>query len=183
MKVTTIALRVFCIGVLASVYASPVAAEDIKATCHGLDARVISVGGMRPEDGSAAVPAEIRIVLSEQLKVLKPDMGRPVRVVLFGPVLGSMDSVNETSAGLVCTDEGMIVTVTIKHLGNTAVRNLLWRPRVELALSLHQQQVVVEGKWIMRDRTGTLVDSATGWGGPEEKFPLTIEKMIAAAIP
>jgi hypothetical protein len=111
-------------------------------------------------------------------------MGKTLSVVFFGPVLGSMDS-NEQPTGLACTDNGVVVTMSIEHRGDSAQKNILWRPRVEVELSLHQQQVVVEGKWIMRDSNGGgEVYLTNGWRvGPLQKFPVTIEKTIDAAFP
>jgi hypothetical protein len=171
----TIVLRSVCVGMLASMFASPVAAaEEIKTACHGLEARVINASGMRSGD-EANLPADIKVTSVDAPGRITAVPSKTLRVLLFGPVLGSMDS-NDFPTGLTCTDSGIIITMTIEHWGDAATKNILWRPRVELELILHQTKVVLEGKWVMRSRTGALVAKASGWGGPEEKFPLTIER-------
>jgi len=107
-------------------------------------------------------------------------MGKAVTVIAVGPVLGSMDS-HEIETRLECTTNGFALTATITRSADysgSALKNLLWRPRIELAVVLKKPNVIVEVTWKICLTTGADLNHAQTPPYSEQKYPITTVKTL-----
>lgn len=102
------------------------------------------------------------------------------RVVVTGPVFGSMDS-RELETTFACTADGLAVTFVVtrsaQYRGGVK-KNVLWRPRVVLALLERGQIPVVAAIWRMRDDRGQELERADTPPLASYALPLTVRKRL-----
>jgi hypothetical protein len=145
----------------------------MRKACAGVEVRMIGVAAeMKGDKGLDAGREGIEVESSE---------GREITVSSVGPVLGSMDS-SDVRTELACTADGCTVTATITRSAEfqgAALQNVLWRPKLVVALTLRQADVLLETIWRMRLTTGDEVAYAQTPGGPDEHYPIVVRKVLS----
>lgn len=106
---------------------------------------------------------------------------RAVKVIVLGPVLGSMDSRN-VKTHVTCDIKGFVLVATITRSANytgSAAQDILWRPNIEISAILRQRGAVCEAVWKMRLTNGTWVDRSRPRAFPDyQRYPFTLTKVI-----
>jgi hypothetical protein len=160
-----------------AVFGARANAQGVLNVCDGMEVRSIEVSA------DLQLPANPgpRIDLVPDQKgaaVRGPSSKKVVKLVLFGPVLGSMDS-REVKTDFVETPRGCElvagITRSAEYSGAVA-KNVLWRPRIEVAATFRRAEVTFQAKWVMRLTTGTIVDHARTPPYPDQKYPITLTK-------
>jgi len=153
-------------------------AQNVK-TCPGVD--VLSVEkSTESADSKPATPAEIDLPPKQAPATASGAVERALTVIALGPVLGSMDSMN-VNMDFTCTARGILLTATITRSADykgAALKNVLWRPKLTLALILRQVDVVFESIWVMQLSTGAKVDHAQTPSQPNQKYPITVTRKL-----
>jgi len=101
-------------------------------------------------------------------------------VVALGPVLGSMDS-HQVETDLKCTEKGLALTVMLTRSADyhgAHLKNVLWRPKIQLTMVLHQPEATLETMWNMRLTTGTQVHHAQFPPYSDQIFPIILSKTL-----
>lgn len=110
-----------------------------------------------------------------------PSTRRVVKVIILGPVLGSMDSRN-VKTHVICSGKGFVLTATITRSANyngSALQNILWQPEIEVSVRLRQSQAVCRTVWRMRLTNGTWINRSHPSEFPDyQRYPLTLTKAI-----
>jgi hypothetical protein len=137
-------------------------AQETTRSCAAAEVRSIRVTA---ESGKFGAPPEtIDIARTEDTLVAR------------GPVLGSMDS-RQVETDLACTPNGVLLTATITRSADyngSAAKNVLWRPRIEIAIVLRQTGIVFQTKWRMRSSTGAELSHAQTPPYPDRQYPLVV---------
>ncbi|HEY1580436.1 MAG TPA: hypothetical protein VGF82_25525 [Terracidiphilus sp.] len=101
-------------------------------------------------------------------------------LIATGPVLGSMDSA-AVSYVISCRTKGagLIVTLTrsAEYHGNV-LANVLWRPKVHIAIALHNPQIIFQMTFRMRLSTGEELRLAQTPPYRPRKYPLIVKQII-----
>lgn len=108
---------------------------------------------------------------------VSPEKPGMVRVVAYGPILGSMDS-RDLKPRVECNSSGFTVATALTRSANydgTAAKNVLWRPRIELEISQARGHALVEARWTMRLSTGGDVKHARTPPYPEQTYPVSVK--------
>jgi len=101
-------------------------------------------------------------------------------VVALGPVLGSMDS-HQVETDLKCTEKGLALTVMLTRSADydgAHLKNVLWRPKIQLTMVLHQPEATLETMWNMRLTTGAQVHHAQFPPYSDQIFPIILSKTL-----
>jgi len=164
--------------------ATPASAEEIIKTCALVEVRSVHVSaeGANPKD---ATSAKIDVSRAQLQATLAGEIKTVVTVVALGPVLGSMDS-TDVRTDLACTAKGIRLTATITrsaHYNGAALKNVLWRPEVTLAVSLNKDEVIFESVWAMRLSTGVNLDHAQTPSQPDQTYPITVTRTLSPRAP
>ncbi len=103
-----------------------------------------------------------------------------VTVMAVGPVLGSMDA-PEVKTASACDAKGVVVTATTtrsaEYVGGM-LKNVLWRPRLEIVLAPRPAGTDLTTTWKMRLTTGAEVQHAWTPTYPEAKYPVSLTTRI-----
>jgi hypothetical protein len=141
--------------------------------CAGVDVNSLIVS---TEYSNGAVPSDP----SPSIMVDPHASGETIAITELGPVLGSMDS-RKVKTEVVCTEKGFAVTAIVTRSADykgALAKNVLWRPRINIAIVLRNPEVNFEGTWRMRLTTGAELDHAETPPYPEQRYPATITKTI-----
>jgi hypothetical protein len=106
--------------------------------------------------------------------------GRAIQVIAVGPPLGSMDS-RAVQTELSCTWQGIALTATITRSADYqggALKNVLFRPRIELVVILQQSAATFQITWKMRTTAGAELDHAQTPPYPDQPYPITSSTTI-----
>jgi hypothetical protein len=101
-------------------------------------------------------------------------------VVALGPMLGSMDS-HQVETDLKCTEKGLALTVMLTrsaYYQGSHLKNVLWKPKIQLTMVLHQPEAILETTWKMRLTTGAPVHHTRIPPYPDQKFPIILSKTL-----
>jgi hypothetical protein len=154
---------------------SAVYAQEARKSCPGVE--IISLHkAMETPDPNAKESAEI-LVSSAPAPALT--------VIALGPVLGSMDS-TDVKTELTCTPQGLRVTATLARSSNyngAALKNVLWRPKLTLEMTLRKDKILFESVWVMRLSTGAKLDHAQTPSQPDQKYPITVTRELSLHAP
>jgi hypothetical protein len=110
-------------------------------------------------------------------KVLPPAPGatsREERIIALGPVLGSMDS-HDVETAVSCSPRGFTVTASITrsaYYNGSILKNVLWRPKIEIEIAPTQPDYMLEVTWAMRLSNGAVVHHDLMM--PKQNFPITV---------
>lgn len=143
-------------------------------TCTGFDVRSIDISRVSDEKNLFdSMPARIEIGSQE-----RDNADKVVTVYALGPILGSMDSFG-IKTDLACSTNGFVLTATISRSGNyigTTAKNVLWRPKINVAIILRKpgQDIEVKVRWRMRLANGREIYRAQTPPYPEQKFPIIV---------
>jgi hypothetical protein len=100
--------------------------------------------------------------------------------VAIGPILGSMDS-RVVKTALACTTTGFSITATITRSADFVGgvhKNVLWRPRITVAVVLRKADVTYQATWRMRLTTGAEVDNSQTPPYPRETYPIVVTRSL-----
>lgn len=89
-----------------------------------------------------------------------------------------MDS-HDLETAVSCNPRGFTVTATITrsvYYNGSAAKNVLWRPKLEIAVAPTQSAYTVEVTWAMRRSNGAPVHHDLNM--PEQEFPITVSTMF-----
>jgi hypothetical protein len=103
-----------------------------------------------------------------------------VTVTAIGPVLGSMDAPSVETASA-CDAKGVVVTATTTRSAayvGAVLKNVLWRPRLEIVLAPRTAGTTLTTTWKMRLTTGAEVQHTRMPPYPEMSYPVTVTKQI-----
>jgi hypothetical protein len=95
-----------------------------------------------------------------------------VAIIALGPVLDSLDS-HEIKVTPACTADGAMLMVTITRYSGGVKKNVLWRPRIRIAITLGRSEVLFQTTWKMRRPDGAELDHVGG-----QKYPITVMRTI-----
>lgn len=99
---------------------------------------------------------------------------REEKIITLGPVLGSMDS-HDLETVVSCNHRGFTVRAIITrsvYYNGSALKNVLWRPKIEIAVVPTQSAFMLEVTWAMRLSNGALVHHDQMM--PQQHFPITV---------
>lgn len=151
------------------------AQEGVK-TCAGVEIKSINVATETGRDWPASTKAEIEV--DPQTSIAPDGNTRELKVIVYGPILGSAMNSPEVKTDLACSPGGVTLGVTIEHYGDgDTFKNALWRPKITLGLTL-SEDVVFQTVWKMRRPDGTEVDRSQTAPYPEQEYPITVTKML-----
>ena len=152
-------------------------------TCFGLEVRSIGVSAESERQVLLETAREGPELVPTLIAVHMPGAAEnAATIIAVGPVLGSMDS-REVKTDLACTPEGVAVTATITRSADfhgSVLKNVIWRPRIEVAIIRRQPEVIFRGTWKMRLTTGTELYHAQTPPYSDQRYPLTLTKSIQA---
>jgi hypothetical protein len=141
--------------------------------CPAAEVSSIKILTQYPETG---IPFDAAPIITIEPTVT----AKPVKIVVLGPVLGSMDS-TDVKTHLVCTTKGFALTATITrsadYHGATA-KNVIWRPRIEIAVVLGEPEVIFRATWKLRLTTGSELDHGQTGSYPEQTYPVILLKTL-----
>jgi hypothetical protein len=84
----------------------------------------------------------------------------------------------EVKTDLACSPDGVTLGVIIQHYGDgDTFKNALWRSKITLGLTL-REDAVFQTIWKMRRPDGTELDRFQTAPYPEQKYPITVTKML-----
>lgn len=153
-------------------------AREIKKVCSGADVNSVSVSFQIVKRAlSDDMPARIDVMPSQRSPA---PAHNAVTVVAFGPVLGAMDS-SKLRTELACTDKGFVLTATIMRSADyrdAVLANVNWRPIITVAVVVRRPETICQVTWRMRLTTGAELDRAQTPSSPEQKYPITVLKLI-----
>lgn len=158
-------------------------AQEIMKTCAGASVQSISLSA-EPEreillDSTPEKPT-IKIIPAPQPTMPGGSAGKAVTIIALGPVLGAMDS-SKVETDLACTAKGFVLTATITRNADydgSVLANIIWRPKIEIAIFPRRPEVIVETKWRMRLTTGAELGHARTPPYPEQKFPISVVAIV-----
>ena len=105
---------------------------------------------------------------------------RDDKITAVGPVLASMDShVLETVVS--CNPRGFTVRATITrsaYYNGAALKNVPWRPKIEIAVAPSQSPYLLEVTWAMRLSNGVVVHHSLPPPDPALDYPITVSSML-----
>jgi hypothetical protein len=105
-----------------------------------------------------------------------------VTVIALGPALGSMDG-RKVETTRACDANGVTITATTmrsaEYIG-AVLKNILWRPRLEIVLAPRPTGTVLTTIWRMRLTTGAEVQRTRIPPYPEVAYPVTASTRIRA---
>jgi len=161
-------------GVLAPPLSStPFAPDDKtqrnKKTCASVEISSVDVSREFYKEGIVFEPSPQITAKADGKKTL-------INIVAAGPALGSMDSSN-VKTDVVCTPKGFKLVATVTRSAeyeNASAKNVLWHPRIALAVVLHQPDVVFEATWKMVLSTGAELEDAQTLPYPPQNYPITV---------
>jgi len=156
-------------------------AQEVTKRCAGADVRLIGVAaqveqGAPPDDA----PERIEVVSAPSSATGRDSAGKAVTLIAVGPVLGSMDS-REVETELRCTAKGPVLTVTITRSADYhggVHKDVLWRPRIEIAVAPRRRNLAFQTIWAMRLTSGAELKHAQTPPYPERKYPINVTKII-----
>ncbi len=96
-----------------------------------------------------------------------------VTLLALGPVLDSLDS-REIKTDFACTAEGAMLAATITRYSGGVMKNVFWRPRIKIVMTLRRSEARFRATWKMRRTDGTELDHA----GVDQKYPVTVTTTI-----
>ena len=117
-----------------------------------------------------------------ELSIVPADAGphASVTVLAIGPVLGSMDA-KDIETTYTCDANGVELTATTtrsaEYVGGV-LKNVRWRPQVEVVLKPRPGGTVLTSTWKMRLTTGAEVTRTRMAPYPEVSYPVTVTKRI-----
>ncbi len=155
-------------------------AQEIMKTCAGMEARLINISAEFVKKVLLDTRPEIAIIPTPPSSTTPGAAGKAVTVIALGPVLGSMDSPT-VETDLACTAKGVVLTATITRSADyhgAAAKNVLWRPKIEIAVVLRQPEGIFEATWRMRLTTGAEMDHARTPSYPDQKYPITVTTTV-----
>ena len=126
------------------------------------------------------MPGKIKIAPPPTSETTPSAEGKAVMVIVPGPVLGSMDS-HEIKTDLACTANGLVLTATITRSADyhgAVIKNVDWRPRIEMTVILRKPEVMLEAIWKMRLTNGDWVAHTQTPGYPEQTYPITMTATV-----
>ena len=153
-------------------------ADEMVKACAGVAVRSIDISAELPVSFLPDAIPEITEPATSSARPAGPR--RSVRILAYGPVLGSMDSPHVTT-DLACTAQGIVLTATVTRSANfngAAAQNVIWRPRISMLLVLRHQEIVLRATWRMRLTNGADLDRAQTPTYSEHKYPITVTKTI-----
>lgn len=155
-------------------------AQEVTKRCAGADVRLIGVAAQVEQGAPPDDAPEIEIVSATSPVTGRGSAGKAVTLIAVGPVLGSMDS-RKVETELRCTAKGPVLTVTIKRSADYyggVHKDVLWRPRIEIAVAPRRRNLTFQTIWAMRLTSGAELKRAQTSPYPERKYPISITKMI-----
>lgn len=181
--------RLVCLSGVAcalALVALPAIAEKKTQMCPGLLVRSVHVSTELEKGGIFFPdPAPKKIMnVAENVSANKTgSAGKVLTVVAIGPILGPMDA-PRLRTDLSCTTQGgLLLTATIVRAADfhgAVLANVNWRPKIEIEIALRQREAMFQVAWAMRLTTGAMVDYAQTPPYGEQRYPITMTKMIRA---
>src|SRR5579863_861416 len=170
-KLVTIAIAIVCSLGLS---ATPAKAQETPKTCAGVEVRTVHVS-IELDRGDSFLP--------DPSPKIAEVPGKIETLTAIGPPLGSMDS-SQLQTALACTQKGIALTATITRSANfqgAVLQNVVWRPRIQIEVGLHQAEVIVATTWRMRLTTGAEVNQAETPAAPypDQQYPITVTKILS----
>lgn len=158
-------------------------AQEIMKACAGMEVRSIDISA-EPDrkvllDATPEKPA-IQIVPAPPSSTTPGASEKVVTVIALGPVLGSMDS-PKVETCLACTAKGVVLTATITRSADyhgAVLANIIWRPKIEIAVALRQPEIILATTWRMRLTTGAELAHAQTPPYPDQKYPITVTATV-----
>jgi hypothetical protein len=102
-----------------------------------------------------------------------PARKEEVTIIALGPVLDSLDS-HKIKTDLACTADGAMLVATITQYSGGVIKNVLWRPRIKIVVTLQRPGILFQATWKKRRTDGTELDHA----GIRQKYPVTVTTTI-----
>jgi hypothetical protein len=158
--------------------------QEARKICPGVEVSSLHKTAQKP-DPKPTEPAELLVFAGQAPTSSSVAMEQTLSVIALGPVLGSMDS-TDVSSDLECTARGVRLTATITrsaHYTGSALKNILWRPKLALAVILRKNEVIFESVWVMRLSTGAKLDHAQTPSQPDLKYPITVTRTLSTGRP
>jgi hypothetical protein len=160
-----------------------VAVGKAVTSCAGIEIHWGSVGAATPPYQTNP-PANMVMEGTEAFSpVIGEGLSKMLKIDITGPMLGDMDS-REIKIDLSCTASGLIVTATITRAAGytegSYMHTVFWKPQVEIWLTLHRPEVILDGKWVMRLTDGKIIDHAKTYQLPEQPYPVKVSATIRA---
>lgn len=158
-------------------------AQDVQKDCAAAQVQLIRVAAIL-HDRSFGLDAKPEIAVVSPFTE-KSSKDKTKSVVALGPILGSMDSA-KVEAILTCTEKGFVLTAIITRSADyagSATANIIWRPKIEIAVAARRPSVIAEATWRMRLSNGNEVRQARVPGYPDQLYPYTVKfTLITAGI-
>lgn len=160
-----------------------VSAQEIMKTCGGVEVRSINISAETEREvllEAAPEKPAIEIAPAPPSSPMSDTVGKAVTIIALGPVLGSMD-LRTVETDLACTAKGFALTATITRSADFhggVLKNVIWRPKIEIAVVLRQPEVIFEATWRMRLTTGAEAEHTQTPPYPEQKYPATVTKTV-----
>jgi hypothetical protein len=167
------------IGLSLCLLATPATAQQAIQRCIGAEVRSIDVSTETGRDWPLNVVPEMEVLPQTSAA---PN-GVVSMIVAYGPILASgMDS-RDIKTKVVCTGRGFRLEATIVRFAEADVlKNVLWRPRIELTVFPRQAEVVVQTVWKMRMTDRKELDHARTPPYPEQRYPITVTRIVGRRI-
>jgi len=157
--------------------------EGIKK-CPTLEVRSIATSTLFEKAGtiiSVDSSSPKIVIVPAQMPLIPNNSGeKKLTVIAMGPILGSMDS-NAVETECTCTSKGLSLTATILRSADfhgAALKNVTWRPRIEMEIVLHSPDATIEAIWRMKLTSGEVLDHAQTPGHQNQKYPITVTTII-----
>lgn len=175
---------------LSSIFALPAAAvalaEASDKDCHGVKVHWVSAakGTMYQTDPS------VDMVMDGGAEAFSPVAGerlsKMMRIYITGPMVAEADFISDVD--LSCADSGLVVTVILMRpaiytgdADGASMRPLIvWKPHVELWVTLSRPETSIEGRWVMKRTDGTVVSRAKMEQLPEQAYPVKVRAKVRA---
>jgi hypothetical protein len=157
-------------------------AQEITKMCAKVEVQSINISEESEmeifSDGLPKKPSIETVAASPPF--LTPKGIKKLAVIALGPVLGSMDS-HEVETYLKCTEKGVALAIILTRSANyhgAHLKNVLWRPKIQLMMVLHQPGAIIETTWKMRLTTGADVHHAQFPPYSDQIFPIILSKTL-----
>ncbi len=161
--------RVIALGCLSGLMFGAAAARAASLTCPLL--RILST--TTSQESEEAVLRAVGHDREAPPRATSSAAGKDeVTIVALGPVLDSLDS-REIEVTPACTAGGAMLTATITRYSGGAKKNVLWRPRIRIAVTLGRSEAQFQTTWRVRRPDGTELDHRDA-----QRYPITVTTPI-----